>query len=203
MRPWPSRPRIGWPRIGLRHSLLIVALLASVRCLAATADLDGVQLPRTISADGKTLYLNGIGLRTYSLFGIHIYVAGLYLEHRSTDANAVMQSPEIKLLRIQFVHNVSASAARNAWRTGLENNCRAPCRLDPADVARFLAEVPDMHVGERYSILFTQQGATVTADTTPLGTISKPQFVSLMLATFLGAVPASAKLKAGLLQGHD
>ena len=198
MRPWPSRPHIG-----LRHALLIVALLAPVRCPAATAELDGVQLPRTISADGKTLYLNGVGLRTYSIFGIPIYVAGLYLEHQSTDANAVMQSPETKLLRIQFVHSVSATAARNAWRTGLQNNCRAPCQLDPADMARFLAEVPDMHVGERYSILFTQQGATVTADATPLGTISKPRFVSSMLAMFLGDVPASAKLKAELLQGHD
>jgi hypothetical protein len=203
MKPWPSRPRIGWSHIGLRHALLLVALLASVRCLAATAELDGVQLPRTISADGKTLYLNGVGLRTYSIFGIPIYVAGLYLEHQSTDANAVMQSPETKLLRIQFVHSVSATAARNAWRTGLQNNCRAPCQLDPADMARFLAEVPDMHVGERYSILFTQQGATVTADATPLGTISKPRFVSSMLAMFLGDEPASAKLKAELLQGHD
>jgi hypothetical protein len=218
MRPWPSWARNGWPRvgwpsagwprigrpaIGWPHVLLIVALLAPVHCLAAVAELDGVQLPLTIVADGKTLYLNGLGLRTYSIFRVHIYVAGLYLEHQSTDASTVLQSPETKLLRIQFVHNVSANAARDAWRKGLENNCPAPCHLDPADVARFLSEVPDMHAGERFSILFTQQGATVTADATSFGTISKPQFVSLMLATFLGPRPASNKLKAELLQGHD
>jgi len=208
MKPRPSWPcvrwpHIRWPRIGLRHALLIAALFAPDRCLAAAAELDGVQLPRTIVADGKTLYLNGIGLRTYSIFHIHIYVAGLYLEHQSTDANTVMRSPETKLLRIQFVHNVSANAARDAWRTGLQNNCRAPCQLDPADLARFLAEIPDMHAGERYSILFTQHGAAVTADATSLGTISQPQFVSAMLATFLGTMPASARLKAELLEGHD
>jgi hypothetical protein len=196
-------PRIGWPRIGLRHALLIVALLVPVRCLAGTAELDGVRLSDTAQVDGKILHLNGIGLRTYSILGIHIYVVGLYLEHPSTNAEAIMQSPETKLLKIRFVRNVGADAARNAWRKGLENNCRAPCRLDPDDLARFLALVPAMHAGERYSILFTGLGASVTADGAPLGTIAKPEFAAAMLATFLGAKPASARLKAELLQGHD
>ena len=47
--------------------------------------LDGVQLPATLQVDGKSLQLNGFGLRTYSLLGIHIYVAALYLEHLGTD----------------------------------------------------------------------------------------------------------------------
>jgi hypothetical protein len=203
MRPWLSWLHIGWPGIGWPHALLIVALFAPVQCLGAAAELDGVQLPRTHSVDGKILHLNGIGLRTYSILGIHIYVAALYLEHPSTNAEAIMQSPETKLLKIRFVRNVGADAARNAWRKGLDNNCRAPCRLDPDDVARFLALVPAMHAGDRYSILFTELGATVTADGTPLGTITKPQFVAAMLATFLGAAPASTRLKAELLQGHD
>jgi hypothetical protein len=187
----------------LCHALLIAALLAPIQCLAQVAELDGVQLPVTARADGKTLHLNGVGLRTYSILGIHIYVAGLYLEHPSTDADAVMRSPETKLLKIRFVRNVGAEAARNAWRTGLQNNCRAPCQLDPQDVARFLAEIPAMHAGERYSFLFTRQGATIRADGIPLGTITKPQFAMAMLATFLGPAPASPRLKAELLQGHD
>ncbi len=197
------KPRPSWPRIDLHHALLIVALLAPVQCLAGTAELDGVRLPDTARADGKILHLNGIGLRTYSILGLHIYVAGLYLEHPSTNAEAIMQSPETKLLKIRFVRNVGADAARDAWRKGLQNNCRAPCRLDPDDVARFLALIPAMHAGDRYSILFTALGATVKADGVPLGTISNPQFAAVMLATFLGAAPASARLKSELLQGRD
>jgi hypothetical protein len=184
-------------------ALVIVALLAPVRCVAATADLDGVELPQIARADGKILHLNGIGLRTYSILGIHIYVAALYLEHPSTDAEAIMQSPETKLLEIRFVRDIGADTARRAWRTGLQNNCRAPCQLDPNDVAHFLALVPAKHKGERYSILFTALGATVSADGAPLGTISKPQFAAAMLATFLGPAPASPRLKAELLQGHE
>jgi hypothetical protein len=187
----------------LRYALLIVALLAPIRCLAGTAELDGVKLSDTAQVDGKILHLNGIGLRTYSILGIHIYVVGLYLEHPSTDAQAIMRSPETKLLKIRFVCNVGADAARNAWRKGLLNNCQAPCQLDPDDLAHFLALVPAMHAGQRYSILFTELGATVSADGAPLGTIAKPQFAAAMLATFLGAKPASPMLKAELLQGRE
>jgi hypothetical protein len=199
----PSWPHPSWPHIALWHALVIVALLAPVQCLAGTAELDGVRLSDTVQRDGKVLHLNGIGLRTYSILGIHIYVAGLYLEHPSTDAAAIMQSPETKLLKIRFVRNVGAEAARDAWRKGLLNNCRAPCRLDPDDLAHFLALVPAMHAGERYSILFTGLGATVSADGAPLGTIAKPEFASAMLATFLGPTPASPMLKAELLQGRE
>ena len=152
--------------------------------------------------DGKSLHLNGFGLRTYSLLGIHIYVASLYLEHLSTDPEEIIRSPDTKLLTVKFERNVSADDARKAWRDGLENNCEAPCRLDPEDVERFLAMVPAMHVGDNYSILFVQHSAIVTVSGHQIGTIFKPQFADVVLATFLGPNPASPKLKRELLQGH-
>jgi len=171
-------------------------------CAVRAAEVDGVQLPSTLQADGKTLQLNGFGLRTYSILGIHIYVVGLYLEHPSTDADAILRSHDTKMLIVKFERNISAESARDAWRTGLNNNCPMPCRLDPADVASFLASVPAMHAGESYAILFTADGATVTADGSPVGTISKRPFARALLATFLGRAPASPKLKEELLQGH-
>jgi hypothetical protein len=169
---------------------------------AQAADLAGVELPDVLQIDGKTLHLNGFGLRTYSILHIHIYVVGLYLEHPSTDAHEIIASPETKLLDFRFVHSVSADKAREAWRKGLENNCRAPCQLDPADVARFLDAIPAMHAGDNYSLLFTQNGVTVTLSGHQIGMISQPRFAEAMLSTFLGPAPASASLKHDLLGGH-
>ena len=67
-----SRTRIAVPRTSANS--LIAALLWLT---AQAAELDGVQLPDTLQVDGKTLHLNGFGLRTYSILGIHIYVADL------------------------------------------------------------------------------------------------------------------------------
>lgn len=170
--------------------------------VAHAAELDGVQMPDTLQVDGKTLHLNGFGLRTYSILGIHIYVAGLYLEHLNTDPEQILQSPETKLLRVRFQRSVSAEDARKAWREGLANNCQAPCHVDPDDLERFLAEVPAMQNGDDFSLLFTRNGATVTVNGQQIGTISNRQFAEAMLATFLGPRPASPKLKQQLLAGH-
>ncbi len=186
----------------LRRALITAAIIAPVWFVARAAELDGVQLPDTVQMDGKSLHLNGFGLRTYSLLGIHIYVASLYLERPSTDPEEIIRSPDTKLLTVRFERNVSADDARKSWRDGLENNCEAPCRLDPEDVERFLAMVPAMHVGDNYSILFAQHSATVIVGGHQIGTISKPQFADVVLATFLGPNPASPRLKRELLQGH-
>jgi hypothetical protein len=183
-------------------ALIILISLAPVRFVAHAAQLGNVRVPDTLRVDGKALHLNGYGLRTYSILGIHIYVASLYLEHLSTNPEEIIRSPETKLLTVRFEHNVSADQARNAWREGLENNCKAPCQLDPQDVQRFLAVVPAMHVGDNYSLLFNQNGATVTVSGRRIGTISSPQFAQAMLATFLGPDPASSSLKQELLRGH-
>jgi hypothetical protein len=188
--------------VALLRTLIMLAAFLPVLGVARAAELDGVQLPPTLRADGKTLYLNGIGLRTYSVLGIHIYVAGLYLQHPSTDPQQILESPETKLLAIVFERNVNSAAGRKAWRDGFDDNCRLPCHLDPNDVEQFLAAIPDMHSGDTFLLLFTQSKATVTLNGRPIGVINKPTFAEAMLATFLGPRPASERLKQALLAGH-
>src|ERR1700678_260058 len=89
-------------------SLVMFVIFVSF-CLASPGiELDGIQVPATLQVDGRTLYLNGYGVRTYSILRIHVYVASLYLEHLSTDPNEIIQSPETKLLAVKFEHALSA-----------------------------------------------------------------------------------------------
>jgi hypothetical protein len=185
-----------------RRGLVLSAIALPIGRVVRAAQLDGVQLPDALEANGQTLRLNGYGLRTYSILGIHIYVAALYLQNLSTDAEQIIRSPETKLLIVRFEHSISVDDARKAWRDGLANNCQPPCRLDPNDVARFLAEIPAMHDGDNYELLFTPRGATVTVSGREVGVVSQPEFAEAMLATFLGPRPASPKLKQELLTGH-
>ena len=121
---------------------------------ARAAELDGVALPDTRQADGVTLRLNGIGLRTYSVFRIHIYVAGLYLEQPGHDGEAVLDSDQVKLMEIRFVHDVDVDNARKAWIEGFDGNCVAPCHLPAAEVQRFLDAVPPFRRGDGSLLLF-------------------------------------------------
>jgi hypothetical protein len=186
----------------LYRVLTMVALLVPFSTTAIAAELDGIYFPDAVHIEGTTLVLNGIGQRLYSFLRVPIYIAGLYVQHPSTDANAILASPEVKLLTIKFQHDVSAGDARTAWRVGLDDNCVAPCHLDPDAVSRFLAAVPAMHAGDVYTILFTPGGARVDAGERRLGVIPLPRFAQAMLATFLGPRPASFPVKEALLRGH-
>jgi hypothetical protein len=165
------------------------------------AVLDGITMPDQVMVDGTQLRLNGVGLRTYSLLRIHVYVAALYLEHPSTNGEEVMHSPDKKRLDIRFLRDVDAEKGREAWRNGFADNCKLPCHLNPADVDRFLSEVQPVQRGDLASLTFEQGRVSFDFDGRPLGTIADPQFASVILATFIGPVPATERLKRELLGG--
>jgi len=196
----PTDRHYGDPMI---RRLMLAAIALIFLPVAHAADLDGISLPDTQWSNGKSLLLNGIGLRTYSVFSIHIYVAGLYLEHLSDNANAIIGSSESKLLDLRFVHDVSADEARDAWQDGFERNCRLPCYLDPHAVQQFLAAVPPIEKGDEAKLLFTSSGAEMRTNGRLMGRITDPHFAEIILSTFIGPVPPTPRLKRELLGNRN
>ena len=194
----PSAPR----RIAGRV-LTALAFLVGWAMPAAATELAGVSLPDSVTVAGRQLVLNGIGLRTYSILGIRIYVAGLYLQQRTSDPVAILRSPGIKLLDFRFLRDVEASDARRSWQQGLQDNCRLPCRLPPQEVAQFLAAVPSVRRGDSGTLLFTPGRLDITFDGRSYGTVTDPLFAQIVLATFIGPAPSSPVLKRALLDGGD
>jgi hypothetical protein len=181
---------------GLISAAVVVASLAT----AHAADLEGISMPDIRVMDGTRMRLNGMGLRTYSIFGVHIYVAGLYLERRSGNPDSILHSREKKLLDIRFLSDVDAEKARQAWQDGFASNCQPPaCDLDPRDVQRFLEAVPAIHRGDKTAMFFTPRGVEVTFNGRPLGNITDQHFAETLLATFIGPVPPTPLLKRELL----
>jgi hypothetical protein len=163
------------------------------------AQLAGVTLPNTTTVGTTTLVLNGIGLRTYSVLAIHIYVAGLYLQQPSHDANAILLSPGIKLLQLHFVHNVNAVSLRRNWRAELVRNCIAPCKLSPAVLSHFLAALQPVRAGEDVTLVFKRDGLDAYYNGISAGHIADTQFTQLMLAVFIGRNATDPRLKRALL----
>jgi hypothetical protein len=198
----PCKAVRGKPRIyAVIRVLLLAALTLIAEPVARAAELSGVQIPDAQTVDGRTMRLNGVGLRTYSFLRIPIYVAGLYLEQPSNNPDAILRSTSRKLLDIRFLRDVDADEARKAWREGLENNCKSPCSLDPGDVKRFLSAVPSMHKGDATTLLFTPRGVEFKINGASMGVIGDLHFAEVILATFIGPEPPTARLKHELLGG--
>lgn len=183
----------------LRYAHVVVAIALAMCSAARSAELDGVILPDSQRRGTLDLRLNGIGLRTYSVLHLHIYVAGLYLTRPSRDADQILRSDDVKILEIRFLHDVTAEQGRKAWRDGFDQNCSAPCPIASRDIERFLAAVPAMSRGDSFTLEFTAGRVEVTANRRHIGTIADPQFARLILATFIGPRPATQRLKSELL----
>jgi len=175
-------------------------LVLFISAATDAAELDGIAMPETMEMSGIHLMLNGLAQRTYSFLRIHIYVAGLYLQHRSSDADAILDSSQTKLLHFVFTRDIDAEAARRSWRDSLVSNCRPPCSLRAENVRRFLDAIPSMRKGETSTFFFGPEGLEVFMNGKLVGRIPDRAFVRVILATFIGSHPTSDEVKRGLLR---
>lgn len=76
-------------------AILTVATLATAN---AATKVDGVKLPDDLTFGSSELMLNGAGVR--SKFFVHVYVAALYLDEKSSDAEAVIAADEPMSIRV-------------------------------------------------------------------------------------------------------
>ena len=192
----------------LRQSIVRLALLSLILPLAflaarpATAvTLEGVTLPDTYQVAGKKLELNGIGLRTLTIFNVRIYVAALYLTRPSHDAQQILNSTEPKVLVLRFIHAGSKADVEKEYRKGEENNCAdGGCSAeDGPDFEKLVAAAPGVKEGDTSTYIFTGDGVQVLANDQLIDQIHNRDLAKRLLAGFIGAHPPSASLRSALL----
>ena len=183
----------------LRRLLLPLACLAAGSAAAAT--LEGVTLPDTYQAAGQKLELNGIGLRTLTIFNVRIYVAALYTAHPSHDAQQILDSPAPKVLVLRFIHAGSKADVEKEYRKGEETNCAdgGCAAADGPDFERLVAAAPAVKEGDTTTYIFSGDGVQVLANDKPLIQIHNRDLAKRLLAGFIGAHPPSASLRSALL----
>ena len=172
-------------------------LLASLLDLHA-GTLAGVTLPDTIQARGYPLVLNGMGLRTK--FGFKIYVAGLYLQQKSSDPTAIINADAPKRIVMQFTHGASKSQMADAFNDSFNDNAPDAKAALKADVDRFLGQLDTVHTGDQ--MVFTYIPGTGTIFLVNGGeklTVPGPAFAQLLFSVWLGPRPPNPELKTGLL----
>lgn len=168
---------------------------------AAAATLDGTTFPDTYTVDGQSLALNGLGLRTLTIFRVRIYVAGLYLAHPSHDAAAILNSPEPKVVRLQFIHSGSKAQVEHEYRQGEANNCgHGECApSDEADFEKLVAAAPAVEPGDTSTYVFTAKGVKVFANKEMIADFADVDLARHLLWSFIGNHPPSEALRSALL----
>ena len=179
-------------------SLAVVMFMLVSMCYLHAATLAGVTLPDTEQVGGKTLVLNGLGLRTE--FMVKVYVAGLYLAQKSSDPSAIIKAGGPNKIVMQFLHSASKSQMADAFRQSFNDNTPDAVKTMQPDIDRLLGALDAVKPGDQMIFTYVPStGTTFAISGKDKLTIAGSAFNPVLLSVWLGPKPPTAGVKKGML----
>jgi hypothetical protein len=183
------------PTTTLLTLTLAITLALALALPAFARKLEGVTLPDSIELGGQSLVLNGMGLRE-KVF-IDVYVAGLYLPQKTTDARKAIDEDVPKRIDMVMKRDVSRDQLADTMRESLGKAGSAEAKAKADTLAAWMEDVSE---GDHVVLDYVPgTGTTVTVKGKAKGTIPGVSFMQAVWAIYLGKNPPTDDLKNGLL----
>jgi hypothetical protein len=183
----------------MRRLLSVLAVIA-VALPALAGKLGGVILPEQVSVGGRTLVLNGMGLREATVLMVDVYVAGLYVETKSQDAPAILEASQAKQLVMRFVRSVGKEKLAEAWTEGFDKNAGERRAALSSDLAKLNAAMIDVKKEDLITLTYLpDSGVTVSVKGQDDLVIPGADFQRVLFSIWLGPNPPNVSLREGLL----
>ena len=181
----------------LRVALLLLCSLVAFPVSAK--DVEGTQIPDTVTQDGKTLRLIGAGVRSKWMF--NVYVGALYAEKPTFNAANLIKSEQLKAMNLHLLRDVGKDKIIESIREGFEKNSKAqmPALKDRLD--QLAAAVPDLKKGDVLSLTYIPGKGVVVGGVAKETVIPGKDFGDALFSCWLGPDPADSDLKRKLLGG--
>jgi len=181
----------------VKKTIVLLAFLL-LSTAGHAAEVAGVALDPTVAVNGRTLSLNGYGIRTKFFF--KVYIGALYTSKRITTPAELLRNADDKVIRMHFLHGkVEKEKITGAFAEGFANN--APDVAGSGDAKTFLSffttdfrkgDVVDLVLGSGGTVAAKQNGKL-------LGTVGSPKLANGILLIYVGPKPADESLKNGFL----
>ena len=183
----------------MRRAAIALTALLALRT-ARAGELAGVTLPDQSEVDGKTFVLNGLGLREATILMVDVYVAGLYLESKSSDPASILAADRPKRLVMSFVRSVGKEKLSDAWTEGFQKNAGADAAGVASGLVQLNAAMTDVKKGDTITLTYVPAtGTTVSVKGHDVATIPGAAFQKVLFSIWLGANPPNVPLREGLL----
>ena len=168
---------------------------------AISSEIAGVNFPDTQIVEGKTLTLNGVALKK-ALGFIKVYAGGLYLENPTKNSQEIIESKQIKVLKL---HYLTSKATSKKIKKGF---IKAITKANPKEiVARQKANIDkyaswldqNMKPGDTtVGTYIPSKGFTFVFKGKTKGTINDEEFIQMYFRYTVGK-KADSKLSKGYL----
>jgi hypothetical protein len=186
------------------HSALVAACIVACSVIPSgpvqAREVSGVAVPESTTAFGKTLALNGAGMRRK--FIINVYVGALYLESPATSLKDIVGANQTWSVRMHFVRKVSREQVLGAFKEGFEKNSRDQvARLTPG-LDKLSAAMTDLQPGDEMVISYAPgKGTLAGIQGKAQVAVEGQEFGEALLRNWLGSEPADGGLKRAMLGG--
>ncbi len=184
------------------RNMLLAIIVAMAGSSAFAAEIAGVKLDERASVGGRELVLNGAGVRTRVIF--KVYVAGLYVPSKTTDAGSVLAAPA-RRVQMNLLRNLSADQLVDALNEGLkENNTEAElAAIQPqvAELTSIMKAFKEVHEKDVVTLDYADGTTRIGLNGEARGSIAGEAFNKALVKVWLGERPVQADLKKAMLGG--
>ncbi len=183
----------------LRKIFVVLFAMLFLSTAAFAADVSGVMMPDTMKAGGQTLVFNGGDKRTK--FMMKVYVAGLYLKQKSSDAQKIIDADEPMAVKLQITSGlVTPDKMKAAIDEGFENSTGGNVAPLKAKIDAFTAVFKDLSNGIVYDYAYVPgKGVEIYKNGQLASTIQGLEFKKALFGIWLCDKPAQDSLKAAML----
>lgn len=189
----------------MRPIAAFAALLLLVSAPALARDLDGVNIPDSLTLAGEKapVVLNGAGYR--KKFFIKVYIGALYLAQPASQAKAVLGAGTPRVMRMHFLRDIGQDQFATAWIDGIvPNHTPDEMKRLRARIDQLGALVGSVRVNDVLRIEMRPQGETELWLNDKLrGSIQGVDFQNAVLTAWIGEKPADANLKRAVLGSKE
>ena len=177
--------------------------LALLALAASAADIAGVKLDDKTQLESRDLVLNGAGLRTRFRI-VKVYVIGLYLPEKRSDAAAVLSLGGPKRAEIHMLRDVGADTFVDALVEGLKaNHSEADYKALESRVKELsdtMAQIGEAKNGMTIALDWAGGATRLVVNGKPAGKpIAGEDFYKALLRIWIGEQPVQDDLKKSLL----
>lgn len=184
-------------KLKLFSTIILLIIGTTVQSQITVGD---VTMPKKVKVGETELELNGAGARV-KLF-MDMYVAGLYLKTKSTDAQKIIEANEHVAIKLQIVSSlITSDKMISAVNDGFKNATNGKTAPIQKEIEQFIGAFKDeIKKGDVFDIFYVPNKATLVVKNGKLmAKIEGLDFKKALIGIWLSATPADKNLKKALL----
>ena len=182
------------------YTMVAGLMMAFMATQASAANIAGVNMPDQLQYGGKTMVLNGAGIR--KKFFMKIYVGGLYLPKKNKDGDAIMKADEPMSIRLAITSSLISpdkmkATTMDGFRKAMKGNI-SPLKKEIDQLMNSFDK--GVTKGDVYELTNVPgSGVHIVRNGKLVETIRSQPFKETLFGIWLSKTPVHAGLRAQLL----